>query len=535
MPKISIPFATTQSNRTYLNTKDGFVQNAFVEQGDKLYVVKRPGAYLVKSYSALTAGDAVTYPAGIARGWIYSHAHNKYYTVIGAKLWEIDPSLTTFTAVTMATVPSSSTSPIYFTETQYGATTAVILHQPGATGQLWTIANGAPSVATLVTSAWVSTSTVGAPVALDTTLYTMSITGNQTAIQGSALSDPTTFTALNSINAYLYPDFGVTLAKFRNQLVCFKEESTEFFYDAANPTGSPLARISEAALQIGCASAPSVVPIDENLLWMSKDQNGGLGFHMLGSQGVQKISTPFIDRILASVEAIVNVGTIQAQYLSFEGHKFYICTIDLVATPPITIAVAGVAIAGKAVAGVGAAISAFHKTLVYDLTTQQWAEWASTDSGGLQSSYFASFCISGSSVSSSKSYSNAVILDKSNGDIYEISPQALGSVDPTMYQDIYPIQFKIVTNKLSGDTRNRKKMSMLEVKGDTNTAASSLNIRYSDNDYQTWSTTRSVDLSTRSFLTNLGMFRNRAFEFTHTDNQPLRLEAFECNVEMMDH
>lgn len=515
----------TTNNRTYLNTKDGLSQNIYVEQGDKTYIVKRPGTYKILDHGAAT---------GVARGWIYSNAHNRYYIVIGVKLWSINSTLTTFTDITPATPPSNASSPVYFTETQHGANTSVMLHQPGAVGQLWEIVNTGSGVATLVTSSWTSATTVGAVVSLDTTLYTLSNTSNATTIQGSTLSDPTTWNVLNAINAYIYPDFGITLAKFRNQLVCFKQTSTEFFYDAANtPPGSPLSRIVEAALPIGCASAPSVVAINDSLVWMSKDQNGGLGFYSMGPGGVQKISTTYVDRTLASVEAIVNTGVVQASYLSFEGHKFYIVSID--GTVPGNQAIAGIAVAGKAVTGISAGASSFTRTLVYDLTTQHWFEWTSTDNTGAQTSFFTSFCISGSSVSSTQSYSNALMLNKANGDVYEISPPAIGSVNPTVYQDINAIQVKIVTNKLDGGTRNRKKISLLEIHGDKDTTANVLSVRYSDDDYNTWSTARTMDLSQRSFLTNLGMFRNRAFEFTHTANRPLRLEAFEVNVEMMDH
>lgn len=527
MPKISIPFVSIHNdNRTYLNTKDGYIQNCFIEKGEKLYLVKRPGVFLVLTYTGTP---------GIARGWIYSASHSKYYVVVGAKLYWIDNSLTTFTEIVLATPLSSGTSPIYFTQTPNGANQSIMLQQPGAVGQLYEIVNGAPPVGTLVADVdLITTNMVGAPITLDTTLYKLTNTSSTTTIQGSDLSNPISWTALNVINAYLYPDFGVTLAKFRNQVVVFKNNSTEFFFNASNPTGSPLSRIPEAAFPIGCAVATSVVAVDKDLIWMSRDQDGGLGFHLLGSNGLEKISTAQEDRILSSVEAIVNTGTVQASYLSFEGHKFYIISIDGVSTG--NSAIPGVAIPGLAIPGsTTPGASTFSRTLVYDTTTKHWVEWSSTDASNAQTSYFASFCISGSSVSSTKSYSNALFLDKSTGDVYEVSPPAIGSPNPISYQDIRAIQVKIVTNKSDGGTRNRKKMRLLEILGDSDTNTSILNIRYTDDDYKTWSGTRTVDLQVRAFLPNLGMFRNRAFEFIHTDNKPLRLEAFEVDVELMAH
>lgn len=526
MPKINIPFISIQDNRTHLNTKDGYIQNCFIEKGAKLYLVKRPGVYKILTFTGT---------AGIARGWIYSSSHSKYYIVVGAKLYWINNGLSAITEIVLATPLSSTTSPVFFTQAPNGANQSVMLQQPGSTGQLYEIVNGAPPVGTLVADVDLITSNmVGAPVTLDTTLYKLTNTSSTTTIQGSDLSNPTSWTALNVINAYLYPDFGVTLAKFRNQIVVFKNNSTELFFNASNPTGSPLSRIPEAAFPVGCAVATSVVAIDNDLIWMSKDQNGGLGFHLLGANGLEKISSWQEDRILTSVEAIVNTGVVQATYLSFEGHKFYIISID--GTVPNNSAIPDIAIPDLAIPdSTTPGTSSFSRTLVYDVSTKHWAEWSSTTASGTQSSFFASFCISGSSVSDTKSYSNAVLLDKSTGDIYEVSPTAIGSANPASYQDIRAIQVKIVSNKLDGGTRNRKKMRLLEILGDTDNNMSTLSVRYSDDDYKTWSTPRTVDLVGRAFLPNLGMFRNRAFEFTHTDNKTLRLEAFEVDVELMAH
>jgi len=126
---------------------------------------------------------------------------------------------------------------------------------------------------------------------------------------------------------------------------------------------------------------------------MSKDQNGGLGFYSMGPQGVQKISSTFIDRALASVEAVINTGTVQATYISFEGHKFYVVSIDGV--DPGNGALPDLAIPDQAIPDVGTgSTTLFTRTFVYDLTTKQWFEWTSTNADGDQVSYFAAFCLS---------------------------------------------------------------------------------------------------------------------------------------------
>ena len=57
-------------------------------------------------------------------------------------------------------------------------------------------------------------------------------------------------------------------------------------------------------------------------------------------------------------------------------------------------------------------------------------------------------------------------------------------------------------------------------------------IRHTDDDYNNWSQYRNVDLSAiRSVTYQNGSFRRRAYEFFCTDNQPLRLQACEVDVD----
>src|SRR5574340_49440 len=74
------------------------------------------------------------------------------------------------------------------------------------------------------------------------------------------------------ITAQMSPDSGVYLAKQLVYVVCLKEWSTEFFYDAGNATGSPLAPAMNLRLSYGCASQDSVQTIADDLFWVSKNR-----------------------------------------------------------------------------------------------------------------------------------------------------------------------------------------------------------------------------------------------------------------------
>ena len=57
-------------------------------------------------------------------------------------------------------------------------------------------------------------------------------------------------------------------------------------------------------------------------------------------------------------------------------------------------------------------------------------------------------------------------------------------------------------------------------------------IRYSDDDYNTWTPTPAVNMNaSRTLLNRMGHFRRRAFEFRFVDNAPLRIEALEVDIE----
>jgi hypothetical protein len=69
----------------------------------------------------------------------------------------------------------------------------------------------------------------------------------------------------------------------------------------------------------------------------------------------------------------------------------------------------------------------------------------------------------------------------------------------------------------------------VEVIGDK--VAGTAHVRYTNDDYQTWSKYRPVDLSDqRSQLYRLGRGRRRAYDIINYDNLPIRLEALEITA-----
>lgn len=426
----------------------------------------------------------------------------------------------------------TDTAKVYFEQTKNGAAQVVMLQIPKSAqvSQLFMIA--AAGVVTKVTSANYPTNSIGAPVSIDGYLFTLAedTAAARHEIHNAVLETPLTHNSIDFISAESHPDAGITLARHHNQLVCFKEYSTEFFYNAANLTQSPLARIPQQTKDIGCASAASVTQIGDNIPFLSRNQNGGLGVHLVIGGKLQKVSTPFIDKILASVESIVFSGSVDSFYVSYDGHDFYV--ISFSGTQGTNQAIVGIAVVGIAVVGLGSGLFTFKRSLAYDLTEGLWHEWSTIDQQTSQESvFFGGFPVSGPHVSNTQNYTNTLIMDKENGDIYEMSPAPIGSSSAVTYLDgTKPITKTMVTEKIEFGIN--APISRLELLGDRQESSSIVSISWSDDDYKTWSTPRTVDMQNRAFINRLGMTKSglRAFKATSTADTPTRLKEFKVET-----
>jgi hypothetical protein len=115
----------------------------------------------------------------------------------------------------------------------------------------------------------------------------------------------------------------------------------------------------------------------------------------------------------------------------------------------------------------------------------------------------------------------AFVLDDDTATIYYLST--------TTYQDNgQAIYSRTVTDIIDNGVTKRKFYGRLEIVGDK--VAGTMQVRHSGDDYQTWSTYRSVDLSaSRPQVYLSGSDRRRAWEFLCTSNVPLRLDTAEID------
>ena len=379
---------------------------------------------------------------------------------------------------------------------------------------------------------------------LDGRFFVMNLAGE---IYQSALENAASWSALEFIGSQVEPDAGVYLAKYNSYLMALKTYSTEFFYDAANATGSILAPVQNATFKVGCASEDSVKELAGTVVWMGQTEDGfGRGIFRLNGQSPEKISTSQIDKILNS-DALTTVYSWGANVGS---HLLYGITLVASAVTLVYdfttgiwsyftyLVSSGVNKTVTAITTAGVVTSAAHGYsdgdivllastnsdfngwhVATDITTNTFQVQATgtafSGSGTATKHTESYFPVSSSTAQGGKQY----MQHATSGALYELSQDAY--TDP-----IGAIAARIRTPKLDGQTTKYKTMASAELIGDK--VSSQAVIRYSDDDYATYSNFRPVDLSaTRSKIRRLGNFRRRAFEILHLKNALLRLEAIE--------
>jgi len=294
------------------------------------------------------------------------------------------------------------------------------------------------------------------------------------AIYTSGINDPTTWNILDNLIAQIQPDSGVCLMKQMVYVIAFKQYSTEVFYDAGNAAASPLGPVQGAKMDIGCRTASSVRELEGTLYWVSQSFTSGTSVHLMNGLKPEQISTEAIDRILHQAD----FTSVYSWATRINGHRLY--SVTLVNN---------------------------NLTLVYDLTSKYWYQW--TDANGNCLPFVdATFTNDG----------QTLFQHATDGKLYKLEMTSYNDNGAAIPVDIY-------TPNFDGGTRKKKHLSRMDIVSDQ-ISAGTLQIRFSDDDYQTWTAPRSVDLSNDiPNLIGCGTFRKRAFHFRHVADCPFRIQS----------
>lgn len=466
--RMSLLFNPLQRSGSLLN-KDAKLVNVMVElfqspdqEYNKAFIKSRPG---------LTSVYTTT--AGRARGIYYWVVSSVGYaiSVSGNKVYSNGTLLQTIT---------TSTGDVGFTEFVDSTGTVKLVMLDGTKGYVFT----SPTVAgTEITDTDFPTPHVPNPIFLDGYLFVAK--ANSQDIYNSDLDNPALWTAGNFMSAEMFPDKIVALTKNNNYIYAVGSSSVEYMYDAANATGSPLARHDSAVQQFGTVAPSSVVPTDNEVIMIGETGNGGHTVWTIDGFKAKEIGIPSVRSVFRAEGAAL--ADAKSHCVRVSGQKLYIITLTTI-------------------------------TLVYSFDTQMWSFWSSGADGS--STFVGRHATDGPN-------GTPYCLDYSNGTVYSMSEDAFTDNGTAFL-------CQITTPKFDFDSLNRKTMSRFALVGDwpiTSGTGNNVSIEYTDDDYNTWSTARTLSFDNDfPFITRLGIFRRRAFRISYTQPYRLRLEGFEVDI-----
>lgn len=450
---------TTNDDQRFLNMYPELIKSPLTD-GKKYYLKKRPGV-----------SQLLAFPAGRGQGIFYWEYNNTYYYAIGGTLY-YGPSQTPLLAL------SQSNTNVGFAVFR-GTAGVYLVVVDGIKG--WVI--GTNNTFVQITSPNFPSPHIPSPIFMDGYIFLAGASSQ--AIFNSTLNDPNTWPSDGFIDAEMYPDNVVQLAKQQNYIVAIGSDSVEFLYDNANATGSPLQRNAPAVAQIGCPAPLTVCQTEDQLIMVGTTQAGGRTvWQIKGFQPAQIASEPVREALDEEGDNIINATAMTVQCA---GHKWYILNLE---------------IGGR--------------TFVYDFEEQMWHEWSTTTGQARFNWQFVASAPDGF----------PVLLGYTDGVVAKLSPD--------VYTDLgAPINCQIVTSKIDFDTDKRKRMYRLSMVGDSPVAGGSspMTLEWSDDDYNTWVGSRQLQMNGGyPTTTQLGYFRRRAFRFTYIQPHPLRLESFEVDI-----
>lgn len=351
---------------------------------------------------------------------------------------------------------------------------------------------------------------------------------NTTAELGFSVTSSTgtvgAWNPIDFITAEREPDGGVSIVKHHDHIVVFGNRTIEFFYNAANPVGSPLSRRSDIYYNVGCISGNAVWQQGDRIYFVGTSPQGHYGVYEIANFKISKISTPELDSYLTTI-SIEESSLFFGNGFSARGHDFYILT-PYSKTNTVTIP---------------------QNNLVFDAFARMWYLWDSEmpEISGLNSIPVVSWTIG----SSENRFGQGILT---NGDLITIDDM-LGYVDKETTGVKYIegsndyIASGYVVDNASVDT-NIKMISRFSHKdegtndskfirtltyiGDYTPSAQNLLIRYSDTaDHATFQSDRILDLSKKQKLSRLGYTERRTWEIEYEGSATVRIEGLEMEVE----
>lgn len=331
--------------------------------------------------------------------------------------------------------------------------------------------------------------------------YIMTLSGK---VYNSDLNSIISWSSTGYISAQAFPDKGVGVFRYKNNIVAFGRTSIEFFEDVGNPTGSPLKSIPNATIKAGTLHARLIHIYGDSVYFVGQAGNGNLGLFEIVNftlkQHINKKLSAIVKNNLTTGTAGVWPTTATPSLLSLQ-----------INYKPILLITFGTSIAEGIAWLFDPELKVFTQPSVLSNTVRY-----NSIVGSVQS-----IVPSGSTVSVSAAL---VLANDSLGNCLSIS--LTFSTNET-----------IITSPFDLGTKNLKRIHKFRLIGDQDSTTNTMTISWSDDDGQNFSTARTVSMgSANPTLVNMGnAFRRRIFKIVSSTARAVRLEAIELEYSELDH
>jgi len=421
---------------------------------NQIYLYGTPG---ISQFSTIVTEDEDTVNRG---SWVLG---NRLYTIVKNTVYSVN----TFGDKTSIGTISTSSGNVFFADN--GAEIIIV----DGTSNGYIISGG---VLTAITDS-------DFPIATSVTFQDgyFIITSDSGKFYISGLYDGFTWDSLDFASAESSPDAAVLVIANADDLWILGTGSAEVYYNSGN-VDFPYTRISGAILEIGTASAASVINIDGIIYWLS---NKG---RVVRSRGYQfdTVSTIQIDYQISTYSTIDDA---KAFTYELQGHIFYVLIFP-----------------------------AEEKTWVYDVTTDFWHEWQSYSSVDIEipwGRHRANSCV--------KFNGDYIVGDYINGLLYKLD------------EDVYTDNLNYIRRRRTSQVVNKERYNIiwhrLEIDFETGVGLDGgvqgedpqVMLEWSKDGGHTWSNEywksfgKIGKYSTKVVWKRLGMSRNRVLRVTISD------------------
>ena len=435
--------------------------------GDKtLNLIKRAGSN----------GFTGAYGSGLVRGGFIWKDQQKMYLAIGANVYVFNSDsgalITTLTGIIGA-----GTTPVGFDEFLFSTGIVKLVVTDG------TLLSTIDSANVVVANADADLP-VHAPYPVVVDGYLFVLKAGTSDVYNSDNDNPLSWTNGDFITAEMRPDQAIRPARLNNYIIVFGSKSIEYFYDAANATGSPLSRNDSPIKSVGYIGG--FAQYGNQIYFVGEMSESESNVFMLEDFKITPVGNEATRRHLSSVSTN-SYTNISGSIVSCFGHDLYVMYTGM-------------------------------STYTMELETKLWGLWGY----GAGASFPITFSFQNYGASG---YRNIFILDTSSS-TYRFDVTS-GQDSGTNYNSV------ILTKNEEFNSYNQKFAHRLSLWGDQQTSSQLVGVQFTDDDYKTYSAVQYLDMSTElPCIRRMGRFRRRAYKFSYNGPLPWRVTSAEIDLNL---